>query len=98
VTELRACAACLARSWLLARLAPHLEPVRSRIEPLLQLDDQRQALCAELSRFDPEMARERCEAARLESICACDPGFPPQLASLEGRRQCSTSPAGSSGC
>jgi DNA processing protein len=94
VSELRACPGCCARSWLLARLASHLEPVRSRIEPLLHLDeeeliaavggDHRQTLCAELSRFDPETARERCEAARIESICACDPGFPQQLASLEG--------------
>jgi DNA processing protein len=94
VSELRACEGCRARSWLLARLASHLEPVRSRIEPLLQLDDQeliaavggdqRQTLRAELSRFDPATATERSEAAGLESICACDPGFPQRLASLEG--------------
>jgi len=90
----RACDGCCARSWLLSRLASRLEPVRSRIEPLLRLGsheliaavggDQRELLTAELLRFDPRIAWERCEAAQLEPICACDASFPQPLRSLEG--------------
>jgi DNA processing protein len=89
----RACDGCRARSWLLSRLASRLEPVRSRIEPLLRLGDAEliaavgggecQTLSAELANFDPRAALERCEAAHLESICACDPDFPARLRSLE---------------
>ena len=35
----RVCDRCLARPWLLARLSGHLDRVRSRIQPLLALDD-----------------------------------------------------------
>lgn len=94
MSEHRACDGCCARSWLLSRLASRLEPVRSRIEPLLRLGnvelieavggDQREILSAELSRFDPRVALERSEALQLESICGCDPGFPQPLRSLEG--------------
>ena len=34
-----ACDACLARTWLLARLAGHLDLHRDRIDSLLELDD-----------------------------------------------------------
>ena len=34
-----ACAGCLRRAWLLARLAGHLEPVRGRLDELLALSD-----------------------------------------------------------
>jgi DNA processing protein len=95
MSELRACERCCARSWLLARLASHLEPVRSRIESLLRLGDaeliaavggeQCEVLSSELARFDPRTALARCESLQLESICGCDPGYPPRLAELDGR-------------
>jgi len=90
----RACDRCLARSWLLARLAGILETARGRIGQVLALDDD-QLLAAvaggeasrlrrELERFDPERARERCASAQLELICRCDPGYPAGLRALEG--------------
>ena len=36
----RACSHCLARAWLLGRLAGHLDSERARIEPLLELCDE----------------------------------------------------------
>jgi DNA processing protein len=93
VRGLRACPGCLARSWLLDRLAGHLEPVRRRIEPLLALADreliaavggeQRAAVGREFERFDVARARERCAATNLEPICRCDPSYPRALAALE---------------
>jgi DNA processing protein len=87
-----ACDRCLARSWLLGRLAAHLEVVRQRIEPLLGLDDvdliaavagrQRDAVQGELEQFDAVQAREGCAASGLEQICGCDPRFPGSLAAL----------------
>jgi DNA processing protein len=88
----QACDACLARSWLLVRVAGHLECVRDRIEPLLLLGDaqlieaiggeRRTVLAGELERFDPGEARKGVTAAGLTAICRCDPRYPPRLASL----------------
>lgn len=88
-----ACDRCLARSWLLARVAGHLEQVRGRIELVLALPDgeliaavgprQRDGLQAELGEFDAGRARERAEAAGLDSICRCDPRYPQRLRALE---------------
>ncbi len=82
----RACERCLARTWLVDRLAAHLEPVRHRIDDILELGDQAlitsvagrdaAAVDAELSQFDAAAARERVACAGLEAICRCDPGFP----------------------
>jgi DNA processing protein len=92
VTAERACDGCLARSWLLGRLAAHLEVVRHRIEPLLGLGDedliaavagrQRGGVQRELEQFDAVQARERCAAAGLEQICGCEPRYPGALAAL----------------
>jgi len=87
-----ACDRCLARSWLLGRLAGHLEPVRQRIDPLLGLSDealiaavageQRAAVARELERFDVVRARERCAVAGVEPICRCHRAYPGGLAAL----------------
>ena len=90
-----ACDRCLARSWLLARLAGHLELARRRIEPTLALadealiaavgGDQRDAVLRELSRLDIEQVRARSAQAGLELICRCDPRYPARLATLASR-------------
>jgi DNA processing protein len=88
----RSCDRCVARSWLLARLAGHLEAARSRIAEVLALADdeliaalggeRRRALPRELARLDVGAARERARAAGLETICRCDPAYPPALRGL----------------
>jgi DNA processing protein len=93
MTARGACERCVARSWLLARLAGHLEPVRQRIEPLLGLADQdliaavggeqRDTVARELERFDVVQARARCAASGLEQICRCESAYPASLAALE---------------
>ncbi len=92
MTPDRACGRCMARSWLLARLAGHLEAVRGRIGPLLELGadelieavggGRRAVLERELRRFDHVEARERCSAAGVEFLCRCDQRYPPALAAL----------------
>ncbi len=89
----RACDRCLARSWLLARLAGHLELVRSRIAIVLGLGDeeliaalageQEGVVRSQLARFDASRARERSAGAGLELICRCDPAYPVRLRELE---------------
>lgn len=89
----RACERCLARAWLLARLASHLEPVRSRIAELLPLPDEqliaavagdeRISIRRELTRFDASAARARCREAGLDTICGCENGYPARLRDLE---------------
>lgn len=88
-----ACDRCLLRSWLLVRLAGHLERVRSRIDSVLALDDeamiaavggvQQAAVHDELALFDPDQAREQANRARLALICRCAPAYPAQLHDLE---------------
>jgi DNA processing protein len=92
MTGWRACEACTARSWLLGRLAGHLEVVRHRIEPLLGLADreliaavggaQAATVQRQLERFDVARARERCAVAGLEQICQCDRHYPDSLTAL----------------
>ena len=88
----RACEECLRRSWLIDRLAAHLEPIRARIAELLDLNDQplidavggRDAdlVSDELARFDAAAARGRSRRAGLETICRCDAGYPSRLRGL----------------
>ena len=87
-----ACDRCLARGWLLATLAGHLAPVRSRIDELLALEDHElidavggkaaSKLKSTLGDFDAGPLRESVERAGLETICRCDPAFPGGLAAL----------------
>jgi DNA processing protein len=89
----RACEECHARSWLLSRLAAHLELVRGRIESVLSLadeeliaavaGDQRQIVRRELVRFDADRARARSADAGLELVCRCDPTYPRRLRTLQ---------------
>jgi len=50
VRDGRACAGCLRRTWLLGRLAGHLDQVRDRIDALLQLGDAANEIEAAASR------------------------------------------------
>jgi DNA processing protein len=87
-----ACDDCLARVWLLARLAAHLDPVRGRIEELLALGSEeliaavggehRASMARELDRFDPAGARRRAASVGVEAICRCDRHYPDRLRSL----------------
>ncbi len=85
----RACQRCLARSWLLGRLAGHLDTERARITELLELDDE-ELIDAVGGRHRSILARElrerRASAARrldgTESICRCDDRYPSRLRDL----------------
>jgi DNA processing protein len=90
--SLRACDACTARTWLIGRLAGHLDQARGRIESVLELGGdeliaavggrQRDRVRTELEDLDPAAVRLRCEQAGLEEICLHDPAYPPALRSL----------------
>jgi DNA processing protein len=84
-----ACDECLARSWLLARLAAHLDVVRHRVPGVLDLGDHdlihevagsdKAAVRAELESFDAHAYAEACVAAGLELICRCHAAYPASL-------------------
>lgn len=86
------CDRCLARTWLLGRMAGHLEAVRARVGAVLELADQelidalggrrRQQLQAELAALDLPALRARARAAGLETLCRCDRRYPPRLRAL----------------
>ena len=89
----RACHRCLARAWLIDRLASHLEPVRARIAEVLAFDDARlietvggraaERVQSERDRFEPDAARGRARRSGLELICRCDAAFPERLRALD---------------
>jgi DNA processing protein len=89
-----ACHECLARTWLLGRLSPHLDVDRHRVIGLLDRDDgdliaevaggDADDVRRQLERFDPAPYRARCDEAGLDVICRCDPRYPPALWSLPG--------------
>jgi DNA processing protein len=89
------CAACLRSSWLIARLAGHIEvawSARRGNAALLALDDQaliaslagdhRAAIVAEYERFDPDAARRACIASAVHALCRCDVRYPVPLRDL----------------
>jgi len=88
----RACDGCMARSWLLGRLAGHLEKARARIEQVLALgdDDLIEAIGGretvhlerEFETVDVDEVRGRARAAGLDTVCACNPAYPPGLRAL----------------
>lgn len=88
----RGCDHCLARTWLLGRMAGHIDRARARTESVLELADdeliaalggrQRDRLHRELEQVDLARVRSRSERAGLETICACDPGYPQALRAL----------------
>jgi DNA processing protein len=89
------CDACLARAWLLARLAPNLEHLRGRIDSVLGIEDgelieavggeERARIRAEHEAFEPAAARERTDRAGVETICRCDPRYPRRLHDLQAQ-------------
>jgi DNA processing protein len=83
-----ACDACLKRTWLLGRMAGHLDHARARLAAVLELGDEEliAALGADLLRerdsTDPALLRARCCEAGLELLCRCDPAYPVRLRDL----------------
>ena len=87
-----ACDDCLARAWLLARLAAHLDRARDRTCELLALADDdliaaiggehRRTIESERGMFDPAQARRLAAAADLELLCRCQPLYPHGLRGL----------------
>ena len=73
-------------------MSGHLDLVRARIHDVLDLGDdglidavggdRKQELRRGLAAFDVARARERVAAAGLESVCGCDPRYPPMLTVL----------------
>jgi len=91
----RACDACLRRSWLIARLAGHIElawTARRGSSALLALDEaalvdalgggRRSAIAQEHVRFDPDALRRRCAASAVAASCRCDASYPAPLREL----------------
>jgi DNA processing protein len=89
------CARCLRRSWLIARLADHIDVVwsarRARAALLALPDDalitalggdRRPAIVAEHGRFDAAAAQSRCRAAAVVPLCRCDARYPRTLDEL----------------
>ena len=84
-----ACDACLRRSWLLGRLAGHLETVRGRV---LELPDatlieaiggrEADALAAELEQSDPGALLAQASRHGLELTCRHQATYPPRLREL----------------
>ncbi|HEX7291907.1 MAG TPA: DNA-processing protein DprA [Conexibacter sp.] len=90
-----ACDGCLRRSWLIARLAGHIElawSARRGNAALLSLSDfeliaalggdRRDALAAEYERFASTGLRRRCVASRVTALCRCDVRYPEAVAEL----------------
>lgn len=90
--SLMACASCLARSWLLQRLAGHLDLARGHIHEVLALADleliaavggqHRTEIEAELARLDVTQLPARAAATGLQTLCRCQEGYPPGLLDL----------------
>jgi DNA processing protein len=89
------CAACMRRSWLIARLAGHIElawSARRGSPGLLALDDgeliralagqRRDAILREYERFEPEVVRRACAANAVHALCRCDVRYPAALHDL----------------
>ncbi len=87
-----ACAPCLRRTWLLARLAGWIEHARHdrvALPEVLALDDdalvravaakEAGRVLAEHERFDAGAAAHRVAAAGLAAVCRCDDAYPPKL-------------------
>jgi DNA processing protein len=88
-----ACDRCVARAWLLGRLAGHLEHARGQIHAVLALSNEdliaagggsrRDALADELERLDLDAARRRSRDAGVAAVCRCDPAYPVRLRALD---------------
>jgi DNA processing protein len=92
MTTSSACSACLRRSWLLARLAGHLDHHRDRLGELLALSDadliaalagaRREQVLSEYGDFDPQIAKTAAGVADVELLCRCTQRYPPRLRDL----------------
>ncbi len=88
----QACDGCTARTWLIGRMAGHIERHRGRVDAVLELADdeliaalggrQRELLQRDREQVDLDALRSRADRAGLERICACDPAYPPALRAL----------------
>jgi DNA processing protein len=89
------CGACLRRSWLVARLAGHIElawSARRGNAGLLALHDQeliaslagerRREIVADYGTFDPDGAQRACAASGVHALCRCDARYPAPLHDL----------------
>jgi DNA processing protein len=89
---LRACDACTARTWLLGRMAGHIDRARARVQSVLELADddliaalggrERDRLRRELADVDLAAVRSGLDRAGLETLCICDPAYPEGLRAL----------------
>lgn len=90
-----ACEKCLRRSWLLARLAGHIEVARHQRRALREIlalpgerllaavgGDEQATIAAALERVDPGVALERCAELGVHPICRHDGAYPPRLREL----------------
>jgi DNA processing protein len=90
-----ACGDCLARTWLVARLAGSIEIARhqrSRLREILALSDEKliagvggpsgSAIAEELERLDIDALREAVDRAGLEAACRHDPAYPARVTDL----------------
>ena len=93
MTEPRRATRCMVRSWLLGRLAGHLDNARGRIEQVLALDDHE--LIAAVGGRGKAHVRARVRGRRTSTRCArareppawtscaeCDPAYPAGLREL----------------
>jgi DNA processing protein len=92
--KLLPCAACLRRSWLVARLAGHIEvawSARRRTGLLALADDamvaalagvERSRIEVDYERFDAGAARAHCAQAAVVALCRCDERYPAVLEDL----------------
>ena len=87
-----ACDACVRWTWLLGRMAGHLDHARARIAAVLELDEDELIaalggerggdLLRERDSVDPERQRDRCSEVGLQLVCRCDPAYPVPLRDL----------------
>jgi DNA processing protein len=87
-----ACDRCLARTWLIGRLAGHLEPERARIDDVLALGAEEllaavgggheKGVRRELDALAVDRIRARGRQVGLEVVCRCDASYPPALRDL----------------
>jgi DNA processing protein len=91
-----ACTDCLARTWLIARLAGAIEIARHqkrRLREILALSEEKLiaalggervgAIAEELERLDVDVLREAVADAGLDAVCRHDPAYPARLADLD---------------